>query len=507
MNIEEMKRDLSPEEFRSLSAKVATDLDGILKDLTVEQIQKYLSSPVRFNPQISKYMKYMYITNGNIYQMYEMMRILPDYEYRIKSLNVTKSHSKYLAECNRVLRAISHKELCRDVMMQLVSEGTVCAVIIDNIKDKKNTPRIVVFPDLEYFFPGRRHPDTGKYTVWCDLSYFDCCDVPYDKRLELIESLNPYIKVEDYENYKTKGEEYRFIELPPSRSIVLRVNTLNSRQRFGIPYGVQSLMPLKHKQKLQNMETVVANKIMNSVAVLTIGDNSEEKYRYKGLGEKFTQSIFRSVKAGLQNDGSLDLSVIGIPEFCELEFPSLDPGDSLDPEKFETIKEDVNVATGLADGLLTGKDSTYAVLKLNLDLMYNRVSIILEQFESEIFNKIISIILPKSVNGYYYLEFNKQTPLTSAEKLNYLKQLSDKGFSVKYLLDVLGIDADEYFAQSIYEIETLKLREKIIPPQNTYTTSGAVSSTTDNESSADETNSNTENTNENNGNDTPEANV
>ena len=500
-----MRRDLSPEEFKTLSARTAMFADGLLNDVSIEQMQKYLSSPNTFKKQINKYMKYMYITNGNIYQMYELMRTLPDFEYRIKTLKVTKSHSKHIAECRRVLKAIRYKDTVREIMMQLVSEGTVCGVIVDNIVNGKNTPRIVIFPDLEYFFPGRRHPDTSAYTVWCDLSYFDSGVVPYDKKFELIESLSPYITIEDYQNYKDKGEEYRYIELPPSRSIVLRVNTLSSRQRFGVPFGIQALLPLKHKQKLQNMETVVANKIMNSVAVLTIGDNSDEKYRYKGLGEKFTTSIFRSVKDGLKNDGNLDLSVIGIPEFCELEFPSLDPSSSLDPEKFETIKEDVSMATGVADGLLTGKDSSYAVLKLNLDLMYNRISIILEQFENEIFNKLIPIILPKSVGEYYYLEFNKQTPLTATEKLDYLKQLSDKGFSVKYLLDCLGIDADEYFEQSIYEIETLKLRDKIIPPQNTYTTSGATSN--GNNVTADATNDNTENSKENDGNNTPRANV
>ena len=35
------------------------------------------------------------------------------------------------------------------------------------------------------------------------------------------------------------------------------------------------------------------------------------------------------------------------------------------------------------------------------------------------------------------------------------------------MLDNLGIDFEEYIAQSIYEIEDLKLREKIIPPLNT----------------------------------------
>ena len=504
MNIEEMKRDLSPEEFRTLSVRTSMFSDGVLKDVSEEQLQRYLASPSRSKKQLSKYMKYMYISNGNVYQMYELMRSLPDFEYRIKSLKVTKNHSKYITECRRVLKATNYKEVAREAMMQLVSEGTVCGVILDNIIGNKNTPRVVIFPDLEYFFPGRKHPNTSKYTVWCDLSFFDCAYVSDDFKMDLLASLNPYITIKDYEKYKDFGEAYRYIELPPSRSIVLRVNTLSGSQRFGIPFGVQSLLPLKHKQKLQNMEKVVANKIMNSVAVLTIGEKGSEKTSYKGLGDTFAKSIFRSVKSGLQNDGSTDLSVIGIPEFCELEFPSLDPSGSLDPEKFETIKEDVSTSTGVADGLLTGKNSSYAVLKLNLDLMYNRIGIILEQFENEIFNKLLNIILPKSVGEYYYLEFNKQTPLTAAERLTYLKQLSDKGFSVKYLLDGLGIDAEEYFEQSIYEIEELKLREKIIPPLNTYTTSSGNGVVASSEMSSNE---NTENTNENNGNDTPRANV
>lgn len=48
-------------------------------------------------------------------------------------------------------------------------------------------------------------------------------------------------------------------------------------------------------------------------------------------------------------------------------------------------------------------------------------------------------------------------------------KLEAQGYSVTYILEELGIDPDQFIKQSMYEIENLKLREKILPPQSTYT--------------------------------------
>jgi hypothetical protein len=64
----------------------------------------------------------------------------------------------------------------------------------------------------------------------------------------------------------------------------------------------------------------------------------------------------------------------------------------------------------------------------------------------------------------YKFEFIKGTPLSTKEKIDNLIKLHDKGYSVVAVLQEMGINAEQYIAQSIFEIEGMKLREKIKPP-------------------------------------------
>ena len=77
---------------------------------------------------------------------------------------------------------------------------------------------------------------------------------------------------------------------------------------------------------------------------------------------------------------------------------------------------------------------------------------------------------------------------------------------------MLGIDFTDYINQSVYEIETLKMREKIYPPLSTYTATsddvGAVmKDNIDSELNGNSNNDSTIQSNENGGNELPEANV
>ena len=87
------------------------------------------------------------------------------------------------------------------------------------------------------------------------------------------------------------------------------------------------------------------------------------------------------------------------------------------------------------------------------------------------------------------------------------------GYAISPLLELIGLNPTEYINQSIYEIETLGLRKKIVPPMTSYTMSDNTEGTIygdpvlGGDGSDSAANTNTETTNENNANDLPTANV
>lgn len=483
-----LERDLSPDEFMSLMNSMAFSTDryanGVLRDVDEKELQKWLSNPDRYKDEIQRYGFYQYITQGDIFALFDLVRVLPNLNYNIKTITPNKSNQTRLQTCRKALNEINHKELTRDIISQLVSTGTVVGLWVGREDNKKENPYCLVFDDLEFFFPGRRV--RGKWTVWCDLSYFNVYD---DYKMDVLDNLYPYVTMEDYNNFVEKGEEFRYIEFPIERSICVRTHTLRRNQRFGIPWNTPSLFDVKHKQKLRNLEKVASNKVMNAVAVLTMGIKDSADSTWKKLGKKLTKSTFDAVKRGLSENKDGEASVVGLPEWGKLEYPDTNVDEVLDPAKINSINDDIGHSTGIARGLTTGKDTTYAVAKLDLDIIFNRIGEILENVENEVYNKFLKIILPSSVSSNFIFEYEKTYPLGATEKLTALQTLATSGYTVRPLVELLGLDFQEYIDQSIYEIEELKLREKIIPPLTSYTATGE---------DVNGTNASTENSKENN---------
>ena len=193
-----------------------------------------------------------------------------------------------------------------------------------------------------------------------------------------------------------------------------------------------------------------------------------------------------------------------MPDFANLDFPEIKGGDKvLNPEKYESADFDITNATGVSPVLTNGTKGNYASAKLNLDIIYKKIGAMLEILE-EMYNQLIAIVLGESKAENYFFEYNKETPLEKQKRLDTLLKLQAQGYSTAAVLEELNMDADKYFEESIYEIEVLKLREKIYPSQSVYTTSG---SDVGGRPSVDPTNTSTQQTQEIDANNNPKANV
>lgn len=470
---------------------------GIVKEYTPEQLLKFFSNPQQYKKELETVAEYYYTTNGDIFQQFDLAKILPSLNYRIQSSEKTTNYKAHCGIINESMKYINHKEITRDIISQLITSGTIVGLWMGN----KRNPYLYIFDDLEYIFPA--HRKNGKWCAWLDLAWFDTMS-DVDRSIQL-DNLYPYVLESDYQLYRKDQSQARYVELPMDRSVVLRTHTLKRNQRFGVTWVAQSMYDIMHKKKLKDLEKSVANKIINSIAVLTIGNKDNPNL---DLGKALKRNIYGGVKRSLEKNNDEGITFVAIPELATLKFEESN-SEPLEPKKFQSVDNDISNSTGISRTLTSGVGGNFASGKLNYEMVYKRISIILEDIESEVFRKLLGIILPKTFAFKYDIIYDKKPPLSQKEQIDILIKLHSEGFGIKPIIDMLdGFDFDDYIEQSIYELDVLKLSEKIHPYQTAYTLSakgdGNTKKSVDVSTDSASENENTNKSQSGNGNDTPD---
>ena len=446
---------------------VLDSMDDI-KNIKMETLQEWFNSPDTYMAEISNLLTYYYIVDGNISQLYDMVFSLPQLDYKITSFEKTKTQEKDIARIHQVLTKMKHKQLTRELLIQLAHEGTLIATWLGGTK-----PYLYVFDNLKYVYPYGRYK--GEMMGVIDLKWLKALKSD-EERESIYNNLSPLVTKNKYEKWlvetnEIKKQNMQFISLPIDKTLVARTHILGRNQRLGIPFGTQAIFDIQHKNKMKELERNIADKIIRSMIVLKFKGRDDNNVP---VPEKHKKIVFDTVKKVLDGTikGKSGISVIAAPDFMDIQTPEIKNGDKLlQPEKYSSTNSDIANATGVSNGLTNGETGNFATVKLNQDMLYKKIDVLLEQIE-EVYNQLIVIILGEKKGMNYHFQYNKGTPLDKQSKIEILKGLQAQGFSTTYLLDELGIDADTYYKQSIYEIEVQELRDKILPPMSVYTMSG-----------------------------------
>lgn len=438
--------------------------EGIINDVTADQLRKYFSNPDQYQSEIETLTHYFYITNGEIHQLYEMIEVLPQLNHRIESFVKNKSTEKYINSLNKLLHKIKHKRLTRDLLKQTTSAGNLVGMWLGD----KSNPYAYVFDETKYVFPVGRNV-RGEWMCVIDMGWFDTMNEP-EKELYFL-NLNPFVTDAHYQLYKNNPMEKRYVTLPFERTFVLRTGVLKRNQATGTSWSTSGMTDVLHKKKLKDVEQTIANKIINAVAILTIGSDKNPDYSNMKIPKGIKQKVHNGVKAAIEKGNQGGVTIVSIPEYAKLEFNDIKT-DGFDGDKFQQTNSDVRTSYGLSGAALNGEGTNYASSKLNLDIFYKRLAVILEDVESEAYQKLFDLVLPASQKGNFYLVYDKEPPLTLKEKIDYLKHLNDKGWSTKHLVEAVGLNFDSFVAQTLYETETLELQLKLKPYPTSYTMSG-----------------------------------
>lgn len=439
--------------------------DGITEDLNEETLLEWLSNPDAYWQDIQNYMAYLFYSDGNIHQLYTIIRTLPDLNYSIEVIDNSKSsNEKNLTTIRQTLKKVKYKELCRDILSQLCVNGTV---ICTWLGEKKN-PYLHVFSKNQYVFPKYRL--NGEWVAVIDLAWFDNMDEE-GERVLWFDLLKGILSESDYNAYlaDTSSKEKRYVELPVETTKVLRINTIYRDQRLGVPMGTTYLNDYLHKKNFLNLEKTLVNKVIRNIATLTIGN---EKTPYleinKTVRKKVANGVFNTLKKTISSDAT---PLVVIPEWAKMEFAKIDGLEGLDGDKYVEVNNSISKDLGIPMPMLTGMEGNTASMKYSYIFLYKRLGEMLEQIE-DVFNKLFYVLLGKNSDNYWMV-FDKKMPLDSEKALSALQSLHAEGFAVKPIIDMLPeVEFQQFIDQSIYEQESLQLYEQIKPPATSYTMSG-----------------------------------
>lgn len=436
---------------------------GIIEEVDAEKLKKYFSNPDTYQKEIEDLAQYYYISSGEIHQLFELIEALPSLNYKIDSFDKNKHTDKYIGMINKILHKVKHKRLTRDLLKQTSASGTLVGIWLGD----KNNIYPYVFDDVRMVFPAYRK--NGEWQCVIDMEYFSTLQESF--RNEQFNNMSPYLTNADYKKYQEDSSNYKYKELPQDRTFVLRIGTLKRNQGLGTSLVTSGLYDVLHKKKLKDVEYSIANKIINAVAVLTVGVNGDEKYDTMTnlkLPKAVKQRVHSGVKQALEKSNTKGVTVVTIPDFAKLDFPDVKT-DGLG-NKFDSVNSDIQTSYGLSGALLNGNGSNFSAAKLNLETFYKKLGVLLEDIEQECYLKLINLILPPSQKDNFVMEYDKSTPLTHKEKVDILMRLNDKGWSIKHVVDQLdGVSWESYLEQTIYETKELKLQDIIRPYQSTHT--------------------------------------
>ena len=130
-----------------------TNNQDIIKRVSNSTLQTWFSNPDEYMSEITSLLTYYYITDGNIFQLFDLIYTLPDLKYKITAIDKSKKSDDDIQTLRYYFdKKIRHKDLTRDLAIQLASKGTVIGTWLGTSKD----PYFYVFDDLEYIYPDRK---------------------------------------------------------------------------------------------------------------------------------------------------------------------------------------------------------------------------------------------------------------------------------------------------------------------------------------------------------------
>jgi hypothetical protein len=416
---------------------------------------------------------YWYGLKGAINRTYELYKSLHSLDSALKIENPLKLPIvDDLVKIAKFDKGVNRKSVIRDILFQSVSQGSAIGYIHGT-----STNRYVQMLDLDYYVP--KGIVNGQWQVEVDLVKFSHVnknltdEYPYDYTFnpkELLPKAELLAQPREvqlaYTNFQTSTKQQdRHYLLSLNRTFVIKIMCTQS-ERLGRPAGMPAFSDLLHKEIIRDAEIALIDRIINMILVLKLGESGEKGFKPSG---EVRREMARETKKALTSDTLKGLKLIGIPYWAEIEALKTDLS-LFDKEKYESIDNDIMVALGVSGIMGGSKENSFAGGQLMASLFMTNIYSILEQIEENLFNYQYNLIVPDSTVTFKRV-FNRTMVLDNKSKIEILNKLVDRGGSIRYLLDAIGIDFDEYITNVEYEKETRKVNDIFEPFETSFTMS------------------------------------
>lgn len=461
-------------EMASLSAFINSfSSENVRKSaVTLEDIKKWETNPIKFAYKLYSYSLYLMGENGLVARTLDMFTNLHGLSSSLEYTNPNDPNLEVdLEKVNRYDSYINKETVLRDIL-RTSTHGTYMGLIIRK--------RFIQTLDIELYTPNSLVD--GYWMINCDLLKLTSADEleynhdypdeyqpeEYNTKEELI-SRQPDIVKLAFKRWQS-GNGERYFNLPVDQTVVIKHNSLQ-QERFGRPYVMPVMKELLHRELLKMAEEVLIDKLIHSVYVLTLGEKGKEPEAFKPTGEQ-RKVIGTSVKNILNKkptDSNVTSKIIGLPWWAEMKELTVNL-DLFKTKKYEEVN--LSIAQGLAVSDIFGANDSgsYASASVSIDIFMKNILNIIAQIEDQVFNRQYRLIT-SNMNNIFIRKFSRGTVILGDQKIEVLKHLLSIGGSVKHVLDEIGINYQDYIKQVKAEKDDDKLHELFEPFRTSSTLS------------------------------------
>lgn len=450
------KIETSEQDYELAAAQSYTlvhpNFSSVVNDVSVEDLTNYLRNPVRFHKQIRQLSRYYYVKNGIVSQVYDIYKNLPTLNYTVMYNNRDfKKFPTYEKSVNTFLDNINVKELSRDIIFQLVSEGT-CVLY-------KRSDSYIQILDLDYLRFNKQI--NGEFQPQFDLMYlnlYNPLNNPTYTNYDLyawIEDLPDEITVAKYNEYR-KDSTKRFIPLNMDNVVVLKIKSQRN-QALGLPLCIPAIQHILHLELLERSESAQAQRVIQQIIVQSVdsaGKDGKPPSKEKiGFYHANLNQLLQKTD-GTSDSGTAALTLPAWVKINPLEVNIV----NFTKDVYERVINQILLAMGVSSSVISGngQSSNFSSSSINLEKIMKDIFAMLDQIENGLNKYLNQIVSTKNVTPK--IKFTRDTIMdkkTSAEMAKNL-YLQGRG-SLKSWVIACGYDFDAYINQVQYENKVLDL--------------------------------------------------
>lgn len=457
-------------------------------DYTMNDINTFISSPMTYNKQARALSRMFYNTNGLFSNVIDYSVSIPSLNRIVSIIDDKKIDKSLIVKEDKVIELsslIGHKSSTRDVMRQLLLEGTYIGILRDTYDTVKpilsggnvesieeieglNIAEGVMIQPLNLDYCKVIGLSGATQIAAFDMSYFD--NYKYGGLLSEIRNF-PKDFLKAYNLYK-KDSSKRWYQLDINTTVVLKFKA-NKKEAYGRPYCISAMRDMQFAKEYEDDQYVLIQELASSIYYLELpegekkGTCSLKKLQQEAVIRAFEDSVLSNV-----NGNGKKVTTLTLPPNAKIDRLTKDSSLIKDTLSDENIKK-TSTSLGFASSALNASSdsgASYASLQVNIDLIASQLYEVLENISSE-YTRVFNYYLFGEKKPSIRFEYLNITSLNNKEVFEQAKEMFTLGAgSRRFMIEASSFNSESYISMMRQE-KFEKFDEEFFPHATSYTMS------------------------------------